>query len=188
MRACPTAEDPRSLPSSGCDTGRSAPAPLPVLRTYRYNPDMTCTDDLLYERDFDTRPLAALALGMGCAIAVLVAAVVKVPLLAFAAIPFLAAGVAGYLRATRRLEVAPGQVTTSSCTGTHTYEASALTLERRDASNVYVLAKTAKRTGVVCVFSDVFAESTREAFAAAGVAIAVDDPRVDALARNGQHS
>jgi hypothetical protein len=147
---------------------------------------MASTDELLYEKDFGSRPAAALGLGLALAgVAVIAAAILVLPLVALVAVPFSAAGVAGFLRATQHLAVVPGQVTTRSRLGIRTYDATELRLEQREAANVYVLCRGDKRSGIVCVFADDDAEVTREAFANAGVAVIIPD-EADALARNGQ--
>ncbi len=156
---------------------------------------MTVTDAVLYEKDFATRPFAALGLGVGIVATLVVAAALTLPILALAAVPFVVAGVAGFLRSTTRLEIVAGRVSTRSRLGERVYEAADLTLERRGAANVYVLTAGTRDT-VVCTFADAFAQDTCDACERAGVTIDASaiaaklatDAHDDALARLGHDS
>jgi hypothetical protein len=145
------------------------------------------TDERLYARDFGNRPFAAL--GGGVALAALVAGLaLRTHLLVLLAAPlFLAAGIAGFLRANTFMEVGPGRVMVRSRLRERTFAAGDVTLERSFDSNAFVVARRGHARDVVCVFADDDVDDVFEAFASAGVEIVTPATSgTDGLAQNGQ--
>jgi hypothetical protein len=145
------------------------------------------TDERLYAKDFGSRPL--MALGGGLALTALVAGLaVRTHLLVLLAAPlFLAAGIAGFLRANTYLEVGPGRVTVRSRLRERTFAAADVTLERSFTSNAFVVARRGHARDAVCVFADDDIDDVFQAFAEAGVEIITPETSgTDGLAENGQ--
>lgn len=129
------------------------------------------TDDrALYTREFGSRPLQAF--GVGLVVAVLLGGVgiafpdIGVVFVVLAA-ACLTAGILGYLRATKRVELMSGRVVKTSMIGTREYDNASLVLEQR-GENVFVL-KPRDSNSVVSVIQDVDPDHVRAVFATAGI-------------------
>ena len=140
---------------------------------------MAKTDSTLYSRDFGTRPLAAL--GIGLVLGALLAGVaisIGLPVLAVIAVLPIAGGVWGFLTATTHLELRAGQVSRRTRTKQVDYDAATLTVERRGTSNIFVIAPREQGRKVLCTFPDDDADHVRDVFTRAGVEFVESAPEV----------
>lgn len=137
-----------------------------------YNSDMIedPADPALYTREFGARPLQAFGVGLVFAVLLCGAGIafpdIAVVFIVLAAV-CLTAGILGYLRATKRVELMAGRVVKTSAIGTREYENSSLVLEQR-GENVFVLKPRGSKS-VVSVIQDVDPDHVRAVFATAGI-------------------
>jgi hypothetical protein len=138
---------------------------------------MAKTDSTLYSRDFASRPLAALGIGLVLGVLLAAAAIaIGLPVLAAIAVLPIAGGVWGFLTATTHLDVRAGRVSRRSRLNQIDYDAATLSVERRGTSDIFVIAPREHSRKVLCTFQDDDVDYVRDVFARAGVAYVESQP------------